>query len=265
MYNFDYHKAKSLAEAAKLLKEKSDPKLLAGGMTLVPTLKQRLASPSDLIDLNTIPDLRGIALHGKVLTVKAMTIHEDVEVSPEVKKAIPALSELAGQIGDRSVRHRGTIGGSIANADPAADYPAAIVGLNATVETTERKITADNFFKGLFETALNPGEIITAVHFPIPDKAGYMKFHHPASGFAVTGVMVSKTGSTVRVAVTGAGPSVFRVPEMEAALAKNFAPDAVANIKVDPSPLMSDIHASADYRAHLVTVMAKRAVAAALA
>jgi len=264
MYNFDYHKAKSLAEAAKLLKEKSEGKLLAGGMTLIPTLKQRLASPSDLIDLNAIPDLRGISVSGNTLTVKAMTIHEDVETSSEVKKAIPALAELAGGIGDRSVRHRGTIGGSIANADPAADYPAAIVGLNATVETNERKIAADAFFKSLFETALNPGEIITAVHFPIPEKAGYMKFAHPASGFAITGVMVAKFGGIVRVAVTGAGPSVFRVPEMEAALAKNFSPDAVANIKVDPGELMSDIHASAEYRAHLATVMAKRAVAAAL-
>jgi carbon-monoxide dehydrogenase medium subunit len=265
MYNFDYHKAKSVAEAAKLVKEASDGKLLAGGMTLIPTLKQRLANPSDLIDLNALPDLRGITVSGNTVTVKAMTIHEDVETSAAVKKAIPALAVLAGHIGDPSVRHRGTIGGSIANADPAADYPAGIVGLNATVETNERKIAADDFFKGLFETALKPGEIITAVHFPIPDKAGYMKFAHPASGFAVTAVMVAKFGANVRVAVTGAGPSVFRVPEMEAALAKSFTPDAVANIKVDPSDLMSDIHASAEYRAHLATVMAKRAVAAALA
>ena len=263
MYNFDYHKAKSLADAAKLLKEKADGKLLAGGMTLIPTLKQRLASPSDLIDLNGLADMRGIALNGSTVTVKAMTIHEDVETSAVVKKAIPALAILAGHIGDRSVRHRGTIGGSIANADPAADYPAGVLGLNATVETNERKIAADDYFKGLFETALKPGEIITAVHFPVPDKAGYMKFAHPASGFAVTGVMVAKFGGTVRVAVTGAGPSAFRVPAMEAALAKNFAPEAVAEIKVDPSPLMSDIHASAEYRAHLVTVMAKRAVAQA--
>jgi carbon-monoxide dehydrogenase medium subunit len=264
MYNFEYHKAKSLADAAKLLKEKSEGKLLAGGMTLIPTLKQRLASPSDLIDLNGLPDLRGITVSGNTVTIKAMTVHEAVETSPEIKKAIPALAVLAGHIGDPSVRHRGTIGGSIANADPAADYPAGVLGLNATVETNERKIAADDFFKGLFETALKPGEIITAVHFPIPEKAGYMKFAHPASGFAITGVMVAKSGSNVRVAVTGAGPSAFRVPDMEAALAKNFSPDAVANIKVDPAPLMSDIHASAEYRAHLVTVMAKRAVAQAL-
>ena len=264
MYNFDYHKAKSVAEAAKLIKEKSDGKLLAGGMTLIPTLKQRLASPSDLVDLNGLSDLRGISVSGKTVTIKAMTIHEAVETSAEIKKNIPALAVLAGHIGDPSVRHRGTIGGSIANADPAADYPAGVLGLNATVETNERKIAADDFFKGLFETALKPGEIITAVHFPVPDKAGYMKFPHPASGFAVTAVMVAKFGNTVRVAVTGAGPSVFRVPEMEAALAKNFSPEAVANIKIDPSNLMSDIHASAEYRAHLATVMAKRAVAQAL-
>jgi carbon-monoxide dehydrogenase medium subunit len=265
MYDFEYRKAKSLAEAAKLIKEASDGKLLAGGMTLIPTLKQRLANPSDLIDLNTIPDLAGISISGNTLTIKALTRHVQVETSAEVKKAIPALAHLAGDIGDPSVRNRGTIGGSIANADPAADYPAGVVGLNATVETTERKITADDFFKGLFETALKPGEIITAVHFAIPDKAGYMKFAHPASGFAITGVMVAKYGAAVRVAVTGAGPSVFRVPAMEAALAKSFTPDAVADIKIDPGPLMSDIHASAEYRAHLTTVMAKRAVAQALA
>ncbi len=196
MYNFDYHKATSLAEAAKLLKGASDGKLLAGGMTLIPTLKQRLANPSDLIDLNAIPDLRGISVSGNTVTVKAMTVHADVETSAAVKKAIPALAVLAGHIGDPSVRHRGTIGGSIANADPAADYPAGIVGLNATVETNERKIAADDFFKGLFETALHPGEIITAVHFAVPDKAGYMKFAHPASGFAVTAVMVAKFGAS---------------------------------------------------------------------
>jgi carbon-monoxide dehydrogenase medium subunit len=264
MYDFEYHKAKSLEEASKLIKEKSEGKLLAGGMTLIPTLKQRLAQPSDLIDLNAVPNLAGISVAGNTVTIKAMTRHVQVETSPEVRKAIPALAHLASDIGDPSVRNRGTIGGSIANADPAADYPAGVLGLNATVETIERKIAADDFFKGLFETALNPGEIITAVHFPIPEKAGYMKFAHPASGFAITGVMIAKFGNSVRVGVTGAGPSVFRVPEMEAALTKSFTPDAVANIKIDPDPLMSDIHASAEYRAHLVTVMAKRAVAQAL-
>jgi carbon-monoxide dehydrogenase medium subunit len=264
MYNFDYHRAKSVADAAKLLKDAADGKFLAGGMTLLPTLKQRLAQPSDLIDLAQIPDMKGISVAGKTLTIKAMTRHFDVATSPDVQKAIPALAVLAGGIGDPSVRHRGTIGGSVANADPAADYPAGLVGLGATIETDKRKIAADDFFVSLFETALEPGEIITAVHFPIPDKAGYVKFAHLASGYATVGVMVAKTGDQVRVGVTGAGPSAFRVPEMEAALAKSFTPDAIANIKVSAEGLLSDIHSSAEYRAHLVTVIAKRAVAAAI-
>jgi carbon-monoxide dehydrogenase medium subunit len=264
MYNFEYRSAQSVADASKLLKDADDGKFLAGGMTLLPTLKQRLAQPSDLIDLGKIADLKGISVSGKTLTIKAMTRHFDVHSSPEVKKAIPALSVLAGGIGDPSVRHRGTIGGSTANADPAADYPAGIVGLGATIETDKRKIAADDFFTGLFETALEPGEIVIAVHFPIPDKAGYLKFAHLASGYATCGVMVSKTGDQVRVGVTGAGPSAFRVPEMEAALAKSFTPDAIANIKYPADGLLSDIHSSAEYRAHLVTVIAKRAVAAAL-
>ncbi|HEY4135261.1 MAG TPA: xanthine dehydrogenase family protein subunit M [Alphaproteobacteria bacterium] len=265
MYNFDYHRATSVADASQQLKDAADGKFLAGGMTLIPTLKQRLAQPSDIIDLAQIPDMKGISVSGKTLTIRAMTRHFDVATSADVKKAIPALAVLAGGIGDPSVRHRGTIGGSTANADPAADYPAGIVGLGATVETDKRKIAADDFFVSLFETALEPGEIITAVHFPIPDKAGYLKFAHLASGYATVGVMVSKTGDAVRVGVTGAGPSAFRIPEMEAALAKSFTPDAIANIKVPAEGLLSDIHSSAEYRAHLVTVIAKRAVAAALA
>jgi len=265
MYNFEYRRAQSVAEAAKLIKEVDDGKILAGGMTLIPTLKQRLAQPSDLIDIGKIAELKGISVLGKTLTIKAMTRHFDVHSSPEVKKAIPALAVLAGGIGDPSVRHRGTIGGSTANADPAADYPAGIVGLGATIETNQRKIAADDFFTGLFETALEPGELIIAVHFPIPDKAGYLKFANLASGYATCGVMVSKIGDQVRVGVTGAGPSAFRVPEMEAALAKNFTPDAIAGIKYPADELLSDMHASAEYRAHLVTVIAKRAVAAALA
>ncbi len=265
MYNFEYRRAQSVADASKLLKDADDGKFLAGGMTLIPTLKQRLAQPSDLIDLGKIADLKGISVSGKTLTIKAMTRHFDVHSSAEVKKAIPALSILAGGIGDPSVRHRGTIGGSTANADPAADYPAGILGLGATIETDKRKIAADDFFVGLFETALEPGEIIVAVHFPIPDKAGYLKFAQRASGFATCGVMVSKTGDQVRVGVTGAGPNAFRVPEMEAALAKSFTPDAIAGIKYPADGLLSDIHSSAEYRAHLVTVIAKRAVAAALA
>jgi len=265
MYSFDYKRATSVADAVAQLQAAADGKLLAGGMTLIPTLKQRLAAPSELIDLGQIAELKGIALAGQTLTIKAMTRHYDVATSPAVQQAIPALAVLAGGIGDPSVRHRGTIGGSTANADPAADYPAGIVGLGATLETDRRRIAADDFFTGLFETALEPGEILTAVHFPVPDRAGYVKFAHPASGYAVVGVMVAQTGGTVRVGVTGAGPSAFRVPEMEAALAQSFTPEAIADIRIPADDLMSDIHASAAYRAHLVTVIAKRAVAQAAA
>jgi carbon-monoxide dehydrogenase medium subunit len=263
MYNFNYHRPSSLAEAAKTLQAASEGKLVAGGMTLIPTLKQRLAKPSDLIDLARVPDLKGVKKDGNTIVIGAMTKHVEVATSDVVKSAIPALAALAEHIGDPAVRNRGTIGGSIANNDPAADYPSAVVALNATVVTNKRKTTADDFFKGMFETALDPGEIITAVQFPIPEKAAYSKFPNPASRYAIVGVFVAKTGAGVRVAVTGAGPSVFRQKEMEAALTKSFTPDAVANIKVSPSGLNGDIHASPEYRAHLVTVMAKRAVAAA--
>jgi carbon-monoxide dehydrogenase medium subunit len=263
MHDFNYHRPKSVAEAAKLAKANDDAKLVAGGMTLVPTLKQRLAQPSDLIDLAGIADLKGIKREGKALVIGAMTLHADVAHSAEVKKAIPALAALADAIGDPQVRNRGTIGGSIANADPAADYPAGVVALGATIVTNKRKIAADAFFKGLFETALEAGEIVTAVSFPIPDKAGYAKFPNPASRYAVVGVFVAKTGSAVRVAVTGAGPSVFRQKAMEEAIGKSFAPAALDGIKVASKGLNSDIHASAEYRAHLVGVMAKRAVQAA--
>jgi aerobic carbon-monoxide dehydrogenase medium subunit len=263
MYEFNYHRPKTLADAAALLSSLTEPKVLAGGMTLIPTLKQRLAAPSDLVDLQGIAELRGIKREGNELVIGAMTPHWDVHTSPDVKSAIPALAELAGLIGDPSVRQRGTIGGSVANSDPAADYPSAVLALNATVVTLKRKIAADGYFKGLFETALEPGEIVTAIRFPTPEKAGYQKFPNPASGYAMVGVFVAKTRDGVRVAVTGAGPCAFRVPEMEAALAKSFTPDAVANIKVSDDNLLSDIHGSAEYRAHLVTVMAKRAVAAA--
>ncbi|HLJ19200.1 MAG TPA: xanthine dehydrogenase family protein subunit M [Stellaceae bacterium] len=263
MYNFNYHRPSSLADAAKTLQGAAEGKLVAGGMTLIPTLKQRLAKPSDLIDLAKIPDLKGIKKDGNSVVIGAMTKHVEVATSDVVKSAIPALAALAEHIGDPAVRNRGTIGGSIANNDPAADYPSALVALNATVITNKRKIASDEFFKGMFETALEPGEIITAVQFPVPEKAAYMKFPNPASRYAIVGVFVAKTGSGTRVAVTGAGPSVFRQKEMEAALAKSFTPDAVANVKVPASGLNGDIHASPEYRAHLVTVMAKRAVAAA--
>jgi carbon-monoxide dehydrogenase medium subunit len=263
MYDFTYQKPATLADAAKAISAAEDGKLMAGGMTLIPTLKQRLARPSDVIDLGAIAELKGIKRDGNAIVVGAMTKHADVAHSDVVKGAIPALAALAEGIGDPQVRNRGTIGGSIANADPAADYPAAIVGLGATIKTNKRSIAADDFFKGLFETALEEGEIVTAVSFPIAEKAAYSKFPNPASRYAVVGVFVAKTGGGVRVAVTGAGPSVFRVPEMEAALGKGFSGDAVKDIKVKADGLNSDIHASAAYRAHLVTVMAKRAAAAA--
>jgi carbon-monoxide dehydrogenase medium subunit len=263
MYDFQYHRPKSVADAVAALKKASDGKLIAGGQTLLPTLKQRLAQPSDLIDLSGVAELRGIKVEGNAVVIGAMAKHAEVSSSAEIQKAIPALARLASEIGDAQVRNMGTLGGSIANSDPAADYPAAIVGLNATIKTNERTIAADDFFKGIFTTALKDGEVIVSVSFPVPEKAAYMKFDNPASRFAMVGVFVAKSGSGVRVAVTGAGPSVFRVKAMEEALAKDFSGKAVENIKVPASGLNSDIHGSAEYRAHLVTVMAKRAADAA--
>ena len=259
MYDFSYHRAGSVDDAVSKLQSAEDGKLVAGGMTLIPTLKQRLAQPSDLIDLADLADLTGIKVDGSGVTVGAMTTHATVAGSSEVKSAIPALAHLAEQIGDPHVRHRGTIGGSIANNDPAA-----CLGLGATIVTSQREIAADDFFQGLFETALDDQEVITAVRFPKPKRAAYMKFPNPASRYALVGVFVAETSDGIRVAVTGAGQDgVFRVAEMEDALAKNFAPDAVAGISLPDNDLNSDIHASAEYRAHLITVMAKRAVAAA--
>ena len=263
MYDFNYHRPASLDAAAKLLAGNADAQLLAGGMTLIPTLKQRLAKLSDVIDLCDVTELTGIEADGKGVTIGAMTPHSEVAGSAAVQKAIPALAALAGRIGDPHVRHRGTIGGSIANNDPAADYPAAVVGLGATVNTSTRSIAADDFFTAMFETALAEGEIVTSVSFPAPKRAAYAKFPNPASRYAIVGVMVAETGAGVRVAVTGAGPCVFRVAEMESALSANFSADAVAGIGVSDADLNADIHASAEYRAHLVTIMAKRAAAAA--
>jgi len=265
MYEFNYSKASSVDEAKTLHGKSEDPKFMSGGMTLLPTLKQRLAQPSDVIDLAGIGELVGIDVTADTVTIKAMTPHAVVAANPDIQKAIPALAKLAGGIGDPMVRNRGTIGGSLANSDPAADYPAAVMGLNGTIHTDKREIAADDFFEGLFETALEEGEMITSVSFPIPDKAGYMKFPNPASRYCIVGVMVSQKGSDVRVGVTGAGGCAFRVPEMETALAANFAPEAVAEISIPDGDLNSDIHASSEYRAHLVTVMAKRAVAEATA
>jgi carbon-monoxide dehydrogenase medium subunit len=264
MYAFEYQKAASVADAAKKLAANADAKLLAGGQSFVASMKLRLANPAQVVDLGTVAELRGIKVDASGVTIGAMTRHAEVAGSAEVKKAIPALADLAGMIGDRMVRNMGTLGGSVANSDPAADYPAAVLGLGATITTNKRKIAADDYFKGMFETALEPGEIITAITFPIPKRAAYMKFRNPASRYAIVGVFVAETGGGVRVAVTGAGPCAFRVPEMEKALAAKFAPESVANVKVPADGLNGDIHASPEYRAHLVTVMAKRAVAKAL-
>jgi aerobic carbon-monoxide dehydrogenase medium subunit len=263
MYDFAYHKPASVADAAKLLAADGDAKALAGGQTLIPTLKQRLAKPSAVVDLSGIKDLAGISVGGGAVTIGAMTRHGDVAASAEIKKALPALAALADGIGDPQVRNRGTIGGSIANNDPAADYPAACLALGATIKTNSREIAADAFFLGMFETALKPGEIIVSVKFPIPEKAAYAKFGQPASRYALVGVMVAKGSTGVRVAVTGAAAAVFRWKEAEAALAKSWSASALDGVKVSPDGLNSDIHAAADYRAHLVGVMAKRAVAAA--
>ena len=263
MHAFEYHRPASTKEALSLGKGE-EAKYLAGGQSLVQAMKLRLSSPSDLVDLNFIKELSGIKASGNGVEIGAMTRHADVASSPDVKKAIPALAALAGIIGDRQVRHMGTMGGSLANSDPAADYPAAVLALGATITTNKRKIEADDYFKGLYETALEPGELITSVSFPAPKRAAYMKFKNPASRFALVGVFVADFGGNVRVAVTGAGPCAFRQPEMEKALAAKFAPESVANIKVKPDGLNNDLHASPEYRAHLVTVMCKRAVEAAL-
>ncbi len=265
MYEFNYQKATSVADAARKLAAGADARLLAGGQTLIAAMKLRLAAPSDVIDLSGIAELRGIKKSKDGVIVGAMTTHADVASSAEVKKQIPALAHLAHSIGDPMVRNMGTIGGSIANNDPAADYPAALLGLGATVKTNQRDIGADDFFTGMFMTALQPSEIIESVSFPKPKRAAYMKFSNPASRYAIVGVFVAETGGGVRVAVTGAGACVFRVPEMEKALAGKFSADSIAGIKVSSAELNADMHASADYRAHLITVMAKRAVETAVA
>ena len=262
MYPFNYHRPDSLDAAAAALAAAEDGRLLAGGQTLIPTMKQRLASPSDVVDLASVPGLDGVSREGNAIVVGAMARHSAVASSSAVQDAIPALASLADAIGDPQVRNCGTIGGSIANADPAADYPAAVVGLGATVRTSRRTIAADDFFTGLFETALEDGEIVVSVSFPIPRRAAYAKFPNPASRYAIVGVMVAETASGIRVAVTGAGDSVFRVAAMEAALAGSFDADAIRGITVPQDNLNEDIHASAEYRAHLVGVMARRAVAA---
>jgi len=264
MYNFTYHRASGLRQAQNLLGKLEDPKLLAGGQTLLPTMKLRLASPANIVDLDRVEGLNGIELKGRSLVIGALARHAEVNTSDVVRQAIPALAEMAGMIGDPAVRHRGTLGGSVANNDPNADYPAACLGLGATIITTKRKIAADEFFKGLFETALEPDEIITKVSFPLAKKAAYQKFRNPASRFALVGVFVAKRPSEIRVAVTGAGASgVFRVKSFEEALKKRFSPKVLEGLSVPADGMASDIHGSAEYRAHLIGVMARRAVAAA--
>jgi len=265
MYQTTYHRPSSVDEAASLFGKGNEAKYLAGGQTLIPVMKQRLAAPSDVIDLARIKELVGIEVASDTVTIKAATPHYEVASSAAVQKALPALAHLASVIGDPAVRHRGTIGGSLANNDPAADYPSAVLALGATIKTNKRAIAADDFFKGLFATALQDGEIITAVVFPVPAKAAYAKFPHPASRFALTGVFVAKTKSgDVRVAATGASQNgVMRVRAIEAALKANWAASALANVTIPASGLMSDLHGSADYRANLIKVMAERAVTAA--
>ena len=263
MYSFNYHRPSSVADALALLAGHEDAKILAGGMTYLPTLKQRLAQPSDLIDLGAIAELKGIKEEAGGVTIGAMTRHADVANSAVVKRVIPSLAALAELIGDPQVRNRGTIGGSISNNDPAADYPGALLALGATVRTNKREIPADAFFTGMFETALERDEIVTAIHLPKPDKAAYVKFPNPASRYSMVGVFVARTGGGVRVAVTGAGPTAFRWVDAENALAASYSPAAIDSLSVDAGDLNADLHASADYRAHLMKVIAKRAVAAA--
>ena len=264
MHAFEYHRPSNVRQAAALLQKNEDAKIVAGGHTLLPTMKQRLAAPSALVDLGAMGELRGIEKKGRAVVIGAMSTHAEVATSAVVAEAIPGLAKLAEGIGDPAVRHRGTIGGSIANNDPAADYPAACIGLGATIITNKRKIPAEEFFTGMFDTALDEGEIITKVSFPIPAKAAYAKFRNPASRYALAGVFVSKRGSDIRVAVTGAGSDgVFRWCEAEEALAKRFAPKSLDGMSASASDMNTDIHADAEYRAHLVGVMARRAVAAA--
>ncbi|NKC01693.1 MAG: carbon monoxide dehydrogenase [Pseudomonadales bacterium] len=265
MYQFNYHKPASLNDAISIFQGSDDPMYLSGGMTLIPTMKQRLAAPTDLIDLSGIAELTGISVSDTVVSVGGFTPHNVVAGSREIAAKLPVLCDLVGLIGDNQVRNRGTMGGSVANSDPAADYPAAVVGLGATVVTQEREIAGDDFFKDLFETALNPGEIITRIDFPVAKRAGYSKFPNPASRYAVVGVLVAEFSDGVRVGVTGAGPCAFRATGIENVLNADLEPGAIDSVEVPDAGFNSDLHASAEYRAHLVKVMAKRATEALLA
>jgi carbon-monoxide dehydrogenase medium subunit len=263
MYDFNYHEPKTVAEAAAIIRAARDGSLIAGGMSLIPALKQRRAKPSDLIDLRFIGELKGIRREANAIVIGAMTPHADVADSDIVKGAIPELARLVGEMADPAVRNRATIGGSIAHGDPAADYPPALVALGATIITSTRAIPADDFFTGAFATALRNGEIVTAASFPIPETAAYVKFANTASRYAIVGVFVARSGRAIRVAVTGAKPCVFRIKEMEAVLANSFTSDAIKHIVINPQGLNADIHATPEYRSHLIGVMAQRAVASA--
>ncbi|MEJ2624312.1 MAG: xanthine dehydrogenase family protein subunit M [Pseudolabrys sp.] len=264
MYNFTFHRPTTVRQAAGLLARNPDAKLLAGGHSLLPVMKQRLAQPSALIDLSLVDGLDTIEQKGRAIVIGAMARHADVAKSPILREVLPALADVPGAVGDPQVRNRGTIGGSIANNDPNADYPAAVLGLGATIITNKRRIAADDFFQGMYTTALEDGEIIVKVSFPIAKKAAYEKFKHPASGFALVGVFAAKRGSDIRVAVTGAGSDgVFRVPSFEEALKKRFAAKSLEGMSIPATGMNSDIHASPEYRAHLVGVLARRAVAKA--
>ena len=263
MHHTHYHRPASVAEAVRLMGEHPDDKVLAGGQSTLPSMKLGLLAPEGFIDLAGVAELKGIRAEGSQLIVGALTPHATVAASKDVLAMIPALALLAGGIGDRAVRNRGTIGGSLANSDPAACYPAAVLGLGATIRTNARQIAADDFFKGLYETALNPGELITAVSFPKPEKAAWMKFKQPASRFSIVGVFVAKTAGGVRVAVTGAAPCAFRVKALEQRLDAKFAPESCDGVKIPPDGLNSDLHGSSEYRAHLIGVLTRRAVAAA--
>jgi len=261
MYNFKFQRPGGLSDALDAFKQADDGQFLAGGQTMIPVMKQRLAMPSDVIDLGALDELKGIAVPGDIVSIGAMTTHAEVAASEDVRKAIPALADLASGIGDPHVRNRGTLGGSIANNDPAADYPAALVALGATIHTDRRQIDSEAFFTGMFETALEVGELITKVDFPVPEAAAYVKFDNPASRYALVAVMVCRRAEEgVRVSVIGAGPCVFRVGEMEKALGADFSADALKGIAVSSDDLNTDLHASAEYRAHLIGVLAARAV-----
>ena len=261
MHPTRYHRAATVAEAARLFAEQEDASYLSGGHTLLPTMKLGLRQPSDLIDLGRIEEMRGIEAVDGILSIGAATRHAETAASPIVRRHIPALAGLAGSIGDRHVRHRGTMGGSVANNDPAADYPAAVLSLGATVVTDRRSIPADDFFVGLYETALEPGEIITRIAYPIPNQAGYAKFRSPASRFAIAAAFVARTGGAVRVAITGAGSAgVFRPRELEDALSRDFSSAALASCRIDPELMLADLNGTPDYRANLALVMTRRAV-----